>query len=317
MPTDEEQIRTLIERWAEAVHRGDLAGVVADHAEDVVMFDVPPPYEGVRGLDAYRKAWPPFLRWQLSGARFEIESLDVTAGDGVAFAYALLRCGTEEMFAQNPDNRLRLTLGLRKQDGRWVVTHEHHSFPYTDQSADDDTAQGDARRADPGQADPVRNAAEDHAAADAAEDDAARDATAERELRELHERWFAATAAKDLDGLMAPIADDIVSYEHDQPLAYVGVDAVREVCRGGLDAAGDGAVTWTVPDMSVLVRDDLAVVWGLNLVRVEQPDGGYAESWSRGTRVFRRRNGAWTMVHQHLSYPYDPATGVARTDLRP
>jgi hypothetical protein len=23
---------------------------------------------------------------------------------------------------------LRLTLGLRKEDGRWVVAHEHHSF---------------------------------------------------------------------------------------------------------------------------------------------------------------------------------------------
>jgi ketosteroid isomerase-like protein len=29
-------------------------------------------------------------------------------------------------------NRLRLTLGLRKQDGRWLVTHEHHSFPHRD-----------------------------------------------------------------------------------------------------------------------------------------------------------------------------------------
>ena len=26
-------------------------------------------------------------------------------------------------------NRLRLTVGLRKDAARWVVTHEHHSFP--------------------------------------------------------------------------------------------------------------------------------------------------------------------------------------------
>ena len=30
MTDDEQQIRTLIEGWAEAVHRGDLAGVVSD-----------------------------------------------------------------------------------------------------------------------------------------------------------------------------------------------------------------------------------------------------------------------------------------------
>ncbi len=132
MDTNEEQIRTLIQRWAEAVHGGDLGTVVADHTEDIVMFDVPPPYEGVRGLDAYRETWPPFFRWQAEGASFEIEWLDVTAGDDVAFAYALLRCGTAQDFAENPDNRLRLTLGLRKRDGRWVVAHEHHSFPLTD-----------------------------------------------------------------------------------------------------------------------------------------------------------------------------------------
>ena len=41
----------------------------------------------------------------------------------------LLRCGTKEDFETDPDNRLRLTLGLRKLDGRWLVLHEHHSFP--------------------------------------------------------------------------------------------------------------------------------------------------------------------------------------------
>lgn len=124
-----EEIRTLIERWAEAVHDGDLDAVLADHAGDIVMFDVPPPYEGVRGIDAYREAWPPFFEWQASGASFEIESLDVTAGADVAFAYALLRCGMPQELADNPRNRLRLTLGLRRQENRWVVAHEHHSFP--------------------------------------------------------------------------------------------------------------------------------------------------------------------------------------------
>jgi uncharacterized protein (TIGR02246 family) len=131
MPDDEEQIRTLIQRWAAAVHRGDLAGVLADHADDIVMFDVPPPYEGVRGIDAYRETWPPFFEWQAQGASFEIESLDVTAGADVAYAHALLRCGTPQDLAERPENRLRLTLGLRRQQGRWVVAHEHHSFPDT------------------------------------------------------------------------------------------------------------------------------------------------------------------------------------------
>ncbi|WP_329102655.1 SgcJ/EcaC family oxidoreductase [Micromonospora sp. NBC_01699] len=280
MSTNEEQIRALIGRWAEAVHGGDLDGVLADHAKDVVMFDVPPPYEGVRGLDAYRETWPPFFEWQRTGASFEIESLEVTAGDDVAFAYALARCGTEQDLAANPASRLRLTFGLRRENGCWLIAHEHHSFPL---------------------ADPEDN-----------------NPDAEREVRELHERWFADTAANDLDSMMAVIADDVVSYEHEEPLRYVGVDAVRELCQRNLDAApGETAVSWTVPDLKILVRGDLAVAWGLNHVRIEPPDAPAIDSWSRGTRVFERRNGTWLLTHQHLSVPYSPTTGAARTDLQP
>jgi uncharacterized protein (TIGR02246 family) len=135
MSIDEEQIRGLIEAWAEAVHRGELEAVVADHAEDIVMYDVP---GEVRGIETYRKAWAPFCEWQAHGAMFEIETLDVAAGDDVAFAHALLRCGMPE-----DTGRLRLTLGLRKKDGRWIVAHEHHSFQFADHSAG--TARTDLR----------------------------------------------------------------------------------------------------------------------------------------------------------------------------
>lgn len=131
MTDDEREIRALIERWATAVHTGDMAAVLADHATDIVMFDVPPPDDGVRGIAAYQRTWPEFFTWQQT-AMFEIVSLEVTAGEDVAFAQALLRCATPEELAKNPDHRLRLTIGLRKDGGRWVVAHEHHSFPIWD-----------------------------------------------------------------------------------------------------------------------------------------------------------------------------------------
>ena len=131
MTDDETQIRALIERWAQAVHSGRPGWcVLVDHATDIVMFDVPPPSDGVRGIDASRETWPPFFEWQRQGAGlFEIVDLDVTAGDDVAFAHALLRCGTPAELDEDPDNRLRLSIGLRNEGGRWIVTHEHHSFP--------------------------------------------------------------------------------------------------------------------------------------------------------------------------------------------
>jgi uncharacterized protein (TIGR02246 family) len=128
----ETEVRELIEDWVKAVQAGDLAGVVTGHDDDIVMFDVPPPERGVRGIPAYREAWPPFFDWQAFGAEFELVELDVTAGDDVAYAWALLRCGDEKDLREDPERRLRLTLGLRRVDGRWSVTHEHHSF--TDRS---------------------------------------------------------------------------------------------------------------------------------------------------------------------------------------
>jgi len=73
---------------------------------------------------------------------FEVESLEVTAGAEVAFAFALLRCGTAADLARDPEQRLRPTLGLRKEGGRWIVTHEHHSFP--DATAPDDSNESDS-----------------------------------------------------------------------------------------------------------------------------------------------------------------------------
>ena len=127
----ESAIRALIERWAAAVRAGDLDSVLADHSDDIQMFDVPPPNE-VRGIEAYRETWPPFFEWLKRGAVFEIVSLDVTAGADVAYATALLRCGTDEELRKDPDNRLLLTVGLRQEDGHWVGSHEHHSFPARD-----------------------------------------------------------------------------------------------------------------------------------------------------------------------------------------
>jgi uncharacterized protein (TIGR02246 family) len=125
----ESQIKALIERWANAVQRQDIATIVADHATNFLMFDVPPPNE-LDGIDAYRESWTPFFEQFKHGGVFAIERLDVTAGDRVAFATALLRCGVKEELEREPTTRLRLTVGLRKEHDRWIIAHEHHSFPY-------------------------------------------------------------------------------------------------------------------------------------------------------------------------------------------
>jgi ketosteroid isomerase-like protein len=128
LDTTVNDIRTMIERWAMSVQRCDLDGVLAHHGDDVVMFDVPPPEKGVRGLSEYTATWPAFFDWVRTGARFEIDELQVEVGGDVAFAWGLLRCGTDDELTRDPGRRLRLSLGLRKRSGSWEIVHEHHSF---------------------------------------------------------------------------------------------------------------------------------------------------------------------------------------------
>ena len=132
MTDDQKQITEIVRTWVQAIQSCDVDGVVAAHTDDTVMFDVPPPHDGIRGIAAYRDCWPPFFEFISGGAVFELLELEVTAGADVAFVYGLLRCGMPEELAANPDTRLRLTMGLRKVDGAWLIAHEHHSFPMTD-----------------------------------------------------------------------------------------------------------------------------------------------------------------------------------------
>lgn len=126
----EPDVHTLITEWARAVQEENLDGALAHHSDDIVMFDVPAPEQGRRGLDDYAASWPPFFGWVRTGARFEITELHVEHGGDHGFAWALLRCGTPDDLAQNPERRLRLSFGLRRREGTWQISHEHHSFTH-------------------------------------------------------------------------------------------------------------------------------------------------------------------------------------------
>ena len=59
---DETIIRDLVEEWAAAVRRKDLAGVLRHRSAGILIFDVPPPLKS-EGIDAYRRAWEVFFSW--------------------------------------------------------------------------------------------------------------------------------------------------------------------------------------------------------------------------------------------------------------
>jgi ketosteroid isomerase-like protein len=121
--TDEEQIRAVIAERAAAMRERDAERFVAHYAPQIVKFDLAPPlaYAGPEARDAEAlRAW--FASHPGGPIGYEIRDLTVTACGDVAFCHSLNQVGGALWY--------RSTLGLRKTDGVWRITHEHNSTPF-------------------------------------------------------------------------------------------------------------------------------------------------------------------------------------------
>jgi uncharacterized protein (TIGR02246 family) len=127
---DQAQIRALIERWAKAVREENRAAIRADHDSEILMFDLPPPFLS-RGLDAYMATWETFFSSIEKPVTFDFHDVEITCGQDVAFATARGKCVNIDSLGEREPLEFRLTMGLRKIDGKWRVMHEHHSLPAT------------------------------------------------------------------------------------------------------------------------------------------------------------------------------------------
>ena len=125
--TNEDQVRELVENWAQAVRNKDIEKILAHHSIDVVMFDVPKPFVSI-GIDAYSKTWDTFFAFTKLGV-FEIQELNVIADENVAFCFATMKCADKSNSEDFVELDFRLTIGLQKTNNNWTIVHEHHSIP--------------------------------------------------------------------------------------------------------------------------------------------------------------------------------------------
>jgi len=124
---NETEIRTLIENWAAAVRNKDIEKILAHHSTDIVMFDVPGPFQSI-GIDAYRKTWDSFFKYTRTGV-FDIQTLNIAADENVAFCIATMICEDSTGGKGYEPLDFRLTVGLKKINNQWTIVHEHHSIP--------------------------------------------------------------------------------------------------------------------------------------------------------------------------------------------
>jgi uncharacterized protein (TIGR02246 family) len=125
---EEAQIRQLSQDWVAAVRSKDLTSLMNLYTSGIVVFDLPAPLQ-YEGKDAYRQnmtEW--FESFETIG--YEIRSLTISAGADVAFAHSLNHISGTRTNSEETDVWVRATVGYRKIDGRWRITHEHFSTPF-------------------------------------------------------------------------------------------------------------------------------------------------------------------------------------------
>ena len=124
----ETEIRALLDGWCQAVNAMDLDTILACYAPDIRAFDAAAALEFV-GRDAYRAHWEACMT-QCPAMVFEMHGLEVAAGDDIAFASYLVRCGGAGADGNPQLAWMRASVGCRRTDDGWRVTHEHFSAPF-------------------------------------------------------------------------------------------------------------------------------------------------------------------------------------------
>ena len=126
---DETQIRALIDDRVKATRAKDVDGAMLHIASDVLLFDVinPLQYSGSEALKKRAEGW--FSSFQ-GPIGYEVSGLRIAAGEDVAFSHSLNRVSAKMLNGEKLEMWWRSTIGYRKIDGKWMVTHEHNSVPF-------------------------------------------------------------------------------------------------------------------------------------------------------------------------------------------
>ncbi len=139
---------------------------------------------------------------------------------------------------------------------------------------------------------------------------------AEALIRQRIEDLAKAIRAKDIDGVMSLYASNIVSFDIVPPLRYAGADGKRRAWQD-VFAAYPGPIVYEVRDLNVSTDGELAFVHSVNHVKGTLASGHISDLWLRWTACFRRIDGVWLVVHDHVSVPADLAHGQAVLNLTP
>ncbi len=127
---DQAEITASVQRLVAAVNAKDLNGIMAYYTPDesLIVFDALPPRQYV-GAAAFRKDWENFLAAYPKDVHAEVSDWKVDGEGNLAYGHGFFRTVGPGKDGKPLDLTVRVTDVYKKINGKWLVVHEHVSFP--------------------------------------------------------------------------------------------------------------------------------------------------------------------------------------------
>jgi ketosteroid isomerase-like protein len=137
-------------------------------------------------------------------------------------------------------------------------------------------------------------------------------------IRAAEERFAASVSAKDVDGIMKIYipTESLQVFDVIPPRQYVGATAYRKDWEGFLGSL-KGPVKYEVSDFTVAADRALGYAHSIQHLTATDTKDHLIDLTVRVTDVFRKTNGKWLIVHEHISIPVDLDTGKPDPTSKP
>ena len=105
-------------------------------------------------------------------------------------------------------------------------------------------------------------------------------------------------------------------FDVEPPRQYVGAAAYRKDWQAFLDSF-NGAITFELTDLDITTDDNLAYSHSIQRVAGTDKQGEKLDLTVRVTDVYKKINGNWLVIHEHVSVPVDLDTGKPDLTSKP
>ncbi len=140
----------------------------------------------------------------------------------------------------------------------------------------------------------------------------------EKEIRALVQRLATAIRAKDVTTIMSSYVPDESLHVFDviPPRQYVGAKAYKKDWEDFF-APFPGPVEYEMNDLSITTEGNLGFSHNIDRFILTDKEGKKLEFTTRSTDVYRKIDGKWFIIHEHVSVPVDLITGRADLSSKP